>query len=224
MNKEKTSKYPASFWYLIAISVVEGGAVMAVELLGAKLIAPSYGASLYVWATTLAVTMGGLTTGYLIGGLVSEKYPHKLVLHYIVLASAIFVLLMPLTSSMVMSATLGLNLKLGIVITSMCFVFPPLVCFGMVSPLIIRLISREVKEVGNSVGTIYSISTLGGIAATFLFGFFFIPEMGLTFSTYVTSFALFSFPVYYFIRHRTFSLGQIKKEVKYSEKLHSQTA
>ena len=184
---------------------------MAVELLGAKLIAPSYGASLYVWATTLAVTMGGLTSGYLLGGVISEKYPHKLVLHYIVLASAIFVSIMPHTSSMIMSATLGMNLKVGIVISSLCFVFPPLVCFGMVSPLIIRLISREVKEVGNSVGTIYSISTLGGIATTFLFGFYFIPKMGLDFSTYITAIALFLFPAYYFLRFRKFSLSQIEK-------------
>ena len=211
MNQNNKSKYPASFWYLIAISIIEGGAVMAVELLGAKLIAPSYGASLYVWATTLAVTMGGLTSGYLLGGVISEKYPHKLVLHYIVLASAIFVSIMPFTSSMIMSATLGMNLKLGIVISSLCFVFPPLVCFGMVSPLIIRLISREVKEVGNSVGTIYSISTLGGIATTFLFGFYFIPKMGLDFSTYITSIALFLFPAYYFLRFRKFSLSQLEK-------------
>jgi len=213
MNQIKKSKYPSSFWYLIAISIIEGGAVMAVELLGAKLIAPSYGASLYVWATTLAVTMGGLTTGYLLGGVISEKYPHKLILHYIILASAIFVSIMPFTSSIIMSATLEMNIKLGIVISSLCFVFPPLVCFGMVSPLIIRLISREVKEVGNSVGTIYSISTLGGILTTFLFGFFFIPKMGLDFSTYVTALALFIFPVYYFVRFRTFSLNQLEKEV-----------
>ncbi|MDB4710354.1 fused MFS/spermidine synthase [Flavobacteriales bacterium] len=213
MNQIKKSKYPASFWYLITISIIEGGAVMAVELLGAKLIAPSYGASLYVWATTLAVTMGGLTTGYLLGGVISEKYPHKLILHYIILASAIFVSIMPFTSSIIMSATLEMNIKLGIVISSLCFVFPPLVCFGMVSPLIIRLISREVKEVGNSVGTIYSISTLGGILTTFLFGFFFIPKMGLDFSTYVTALALFIFPVYYFVRFRTFSLNQLEKEV-----------
>ena len=149
MNQQNKSKYPASFWYLISISIIEGGAVMAVELLGAKLIAPSYGASLYVWATTLAVTMGGLTTGYLLGGIISEKYPNKTVLHYIVLASAFFVSIMPMSSSMIMEATLGMNLKVGIVISSLCFVFPPLVFFGMVSPLIIRLISREVKEVGN---------------------------------------------------------------------------
>ena len=210
MNQQNKTKYPTSFWYLISISIIEGGAVMAVELLGAKLIAPSYGASLYVWATTLAVTMGGLTTGYLLGGVISEKYPNKNVLHYIVLASAIFVSIMPTTSSIIMDATLGMNLKIGIVISSLCFVFPPLVFFGMVSPLIIRLISREVSEVGNSVGTIYSISTLGGIATTFLFGFYFIPTMGLTFSTYLTAFALFVFPVYYFIRFRSFKIKTIE--------------
>ena len=48
---------------------------MAVELAGAKMIAPFYGTSLYVWASVLAVTLGGLTTGYFIGGWATYRYP-----------------------------------------------------------------------------------------------------------------------------------------------------
>ena len=33
---------------------------MATELFGAKMLAPFFGSSLYVWATVLAMTLGGL--------------------------------------------------------------------------------------------------------------------------------------------------------------------
>ncbi len=41
---------------------------MAVELVGAKLLAPYFGTSLYVWAAALGTTLGGLTLGYFFGG------------------------------------------------------------------------------------------------------------------------------------------------------------
>ena len=37
---------------------------MAVELMGARLLAPFYGSSLYVWTAVLAITVPGLTLGY----------------------------------------------------------------------------------------------------------------------------------------------------------------
>ena len=40
---------------------------MVCELIGAKLLAPYFGTSLYVWAAALALTLGGLTLGYFIG-------------------------------------------------------------------------------------------------------------------------------------------------------------
>ena len=47
---------------------------MAVELLGAKMMAPFFGSSLYVWASILGVTLGGLAIGYFSGGFLSEKF------------------------------------------------------------------------------------------------------------------------------------------------------
>ncbi|MBK6986726.1 MAG: hypothetical protein IPH32_19195 [Bacteroidetes bacterium] len=46
--------------FYFVLSFIEGGAVMATELLGAKMLAPYFGSSLYVWATVLAITLGGL--------------------------------------------------------------------------------------------------------------------------------------------------------------------
>ena len=44
-------------WFIWLTLVVEGGALMATELIGAKLIAPFYGTSVYVWAAVLATTL-----------------------------------------------------------------------------------------------------------------------------------------------------------------------
>jgi hypothetical protein len=42
--------------------------MMVIELQGTRLIAPFYGASLYVWASLISVTMIALVIGYFAGG------------------------------------------------------------------------------------------------------------------------------------------------------------
>ena len=69
----------------------------------------------------------------------------------------------------------------------------------MVSPMIIRLISDEVKEVGKNAGTVYAVSTVGGILATFIFGFYIIPYLGLRFGAYFTACLLGAATVFYFM-------------------------
>src|SRR6056297_3030930 len=82
------------FWFLFLVLFVEGGAVMAVEITGAKLVGPYYGTSLYVWSSVLALTLGGLAVGYFLGGQVSHRFPHRRALFSIMLLSALLVALM----------------------------------------------------------------------------------------------------------------------------------
>lgn len=175
---------------------------MAVELVGAKLIAPYYGNSLYVWSAVLAITLGGLTLGYYSGGKLSVKRPTIKTLLTIISISAALVLLMPTVSGAVMSATLGMELRTGIVLSCIIFLMPPLVAFGMVGPMSVRLMTTNVENVGKVAGTVYFTSTIGGIATTFLFGFYMIPFMGLKMSAYVTGSALALLPLIYLLKSK----------------------
>jgi predicted membrane-bound spermidine synthase len=172
------------FYFLI--SFIEGGAVMATELMGAKMLAPYFGSSLYVWATVLAITLGGLAIGYFLGGILSYKSKNPLTLFYVLLAAAIFTILMPFTSKVVLWA-IGLHSLIpSVIASSICILFPPVLMMGMVSPLIIRVITADVDQSGRAAGAIYAISTVGGIIATFAFGFFIIPTFGLTIPAILT--------------------------------------
>lgn len=188
------------FWFLFLVSFVEGGAVMAVEITGAKLVGPHYGSSLYVWSAVLALTLGGLAGGYFLGGYVSHRFPQRRALFVIMLLSALLVAPMPWLAPWIMQATLGMELRLGITLSALVYLFPPLVCFGMVSPLIIRLISTHRDLIGHAVGKIYAISTLGGILTTFAVVFYAIPEVGMRETLLFTAACLAIFPLLYFSR------------------------
>ena len=189
-------KFPLLFLVLL----IEGGALMAVELMGAKLVAPFYGGSLYVWTAVLTITVLGLTLGYYSGGRLSRKRPSEKMLFIILGISAMLVLALPLTASVSMALTSGADLIVGICITCVLVLLPPMLCFGIVGPMVVTLMSSELETVGKTAGTVYFTSTLGGIAATFFLGLYFIPVAGLRLCATITGLALAALPAIYIIR------------------------
>jgi spermidine synthase len=127
----------------------------------------------------LAVTLGGLTAGYFAGGWATYRFPPLKILFWELLAGTLLIVLMPLLAVKFMSLTGNMGLRLGSLFSSLSFMFLPLVCMGMVSPSIIQLRNTELKGTGKTAGTIYAISTIGGITMTLLMGFYFLPEWGI---------------------------------------------
>ncbi|MCP1385778.1 spermidine synthase [Runella salmonicolor] len=163
----------------LIVSFVEGAAVMIIELLGAKIVAPFYGTSMYVWASVLGVTLIALSSGYFIGGSVSNKYKDKSPLFVVLAVGAILTIIAPRIAPTIMMATTDFGVRIGSLISVSIYLLPPIFCMGMVSPIIIQLINQSQENAGQTAGTIYAISTVGGILATFLAGFVLIPELGI---------------------------------------------
>ncbi|MBN8696767.1 MAG: fused MFS/spermidine synthase [Bacteroidetes bacterium] len=189
------------------LSFVEGGSVMAAELLGAKMLAPYFGSSLYVWATVLAITLGGLALGYFAGGILSYKSKNPFTLFYVLLAAAIFTVLMPFSSKIILWLVGSHSLIPSVIVSATCILFPPVFMMGMVSPLIIKAITTDLEQSGKIAGAIYAISTLGGIIATFAFGFWVIPTFGLTVPSIVTGIVLGSIPALLIIQKKKLMQG-----------------
>ncbi|RYZ47254.1 MAG: hypothetical protein EOP49_21850, partial [Sphingobacteriales bacterium] len=166
---------------LLLLSFIEGGCVMVAELAGGKMLAPFYGTSLYVWASTLAITLGGLTIGYYIGGKFSDKAldKRKQILFGVIAAASALVIVMPAWASFVMTRTMEFSFLTGLVFSQLSFLLLPIMGMGIVSPLIISLIG-ESRNPGSAAGLVYAISTLGGILTTLVTGFWLVPLLGIT--------------------------------------------
>jgi spermidine synthase len=155
---------------------------MVTEIAGARILTPFFGASLYSWASTLAITLLALMSGYYYGGHLSTKpkFRTSAGIIWLFLISGILVLLMPVLGLAVMKKTISFSFFSGLIISELAFLFPPICLMGMISPLIISQITRDVHLSGRSAGNIYAISTSGGILFTLLFGFLIIPNYGIT--------------------------------------------
>lgn len=194
-------KTPRPFLYFL--SFLEGGSVMVCELVGAKMLAPFFGTSLYIWAAVLGLTLLGLTSGYFLGGIFSKKYAKdERLLFWVLVTAGLFLAVMPITSQWIMGATIEMSLQVGAIISLMVFMFPPLVFMGMTSPIIINLLTQDADSAGSSAGNVYAISTVGGILFTFLMGFYFIPEFGVSKPAAITGFLLAALPAVSLIRRK----------------------
>ena len=166
---------------LILLSFIEGAVVMAAELCGAKLLAPIFGSSLYVWASVMGITLAALALGYFFGGVISERTKqHSKKLFQVLTFAALFVMLMPVIGRYIIPWISYLPFLFAVVLSTFILLFSPVFFLGATSPLFIYIQTKESSAAGRVSGTVYAVSTLGGIIATFLCGFYLIPAIGLT--------------------------------------------
>ena len=168
---------------LYHISFIEGGVVMVTEIAGAKLLSPFFGASIYSWASTLSITLLALMCGYYTGGFITTKpkYQSAEKITWVFLLSGLMVLLMPSFAHYIMTQTISFSFFSGLIISQLFFLFAPIFLMAMISPMIIFQITKKAEESGKSAGSIYALSTSGGIVFTLLFGFYIIPEFGISY-------------------------------------------
>ena len=154
-----------------------GASVMVIELLGTRMIAPFYGASLYVWSSLISVTMIALAIGYFVGGRWADK-AKRTGLSLIIVLAALFTLLIPWFTRFVLLATDSFGLRAGAFVSALILFSPSLTLLGMVGPFAIKLSTSRLDGVGASAGFIYAVSTLGSVVGTLVLGFFLFPLIG----------------------------------------------
>jgi hypothetical protein len=163
-----------SLLYLIA--GWSGFFVMAVELLGGRLLAPYFGSSIYVWGAIITVFMLALSLGYLCGGYASLHAPSLKRLGLILMAAAVATLPVVLWGDGLLEHLSALvnDPRFGSLAAAALLFFLPTCISGMVSPYAVRLLVAERASVGQLAGRLYFVSTFGSAAGTVLTSFYLV--------------------------------------------------
>jgi predicted membrane-bound spermidine synthase len=198
---KKTQKHYPDYVYLI-VAFCEGAAVIAVELLGAKMLSPYYGTSLAVWTAVIGITIGFLTIGYFIGGLLASKNNLLRILSYALALASMFVVIMPAWAKQLFLIANNMSLHSGATFVAMMLLGPPLLCLGSTSPLIIQQLTKQVHQAGKNAGKVYAVSTIGGVLFNFFLGFAIIPEFGISKPLMILSIALIALSVFLYFEKK----------------------
>ena len=159
-------------------------ASLAVEFGAARLLAPYFGTSLYVWGVLIGLVLIYLSAGYVIGGRLADRRPDDLLLYQITAWAGLWIGVIPLVSYPILLASqqgfkdLSVGLVAGTLLAVVLMFAAPVILLGCVSPFAIRLLLRNVETGGNTAGRVYALSTAGSILGTFLPVFWFIPTYG----------------------------------------------
>lgn len=156
---------------------ITGAAVMVIELLGTRMIAPFYGASLYVWSSLISVTMIALASGYFMGGRLADQ-SQRIGASLIIALAALAILFIPWATRSVLLATDPLGLRMGAFVSALILFFPSLALLGMIGPYAIKLGTVQLDGIGKSTGSIYAVSTFGSVFGTLFLGFYLFPLIG----------------------------------------------
>ena len=150
--------------------------VMLVELLSGRLIAPSFGNSIYVWGSVIFVFMLGLAIGYLLGGIYSQYNPSVRRLCAILAASALTTLPTVIFGTAILDFMFEAvrDPRFGSLTTCMGLFLVPTIFAGMISPYAIRIIVKNRESSGHDAGYLYFISTIGSSAGTLATSFYLV--------------------------------------------------
>ena len=201
MNQNLTST-KAFIPYLMFTAVICGGLIMVIEVLGSRVIGPFFGVSLYVWTSLITVTLIALSAGYALGGIYADRSKSPDNLYYIILASGIAVLVIPLIKGIAIKYSIPLGLRGGAFVSTLVLFGPSLFLLGCVSPFLIKIAAMELKNIGRTVGSFYALSTFGSVIGTFLTGFFLIAYLGVDSIFWATGLMLILLALGYFIFFR----------------------
>lgn len=147
---------------------ISGAAVLILELLGVRLLTPTFGTSILVWSAVIGVFLASLSAGYFLGGQIADRYPHLRTLGMVLLLGGTLVAASagaayPVAAWMGQARIGGLAAPL--LATLILFALPSMV-LASVSPIAIKLETSKIEEVGSTSGRIFAISTIGSILGT----------------------------------------------------------
>jgi spermidine synthase len=176
---------------LYAIVFTCGSALMGLELVATRVLAPFLGNSIFVWGSVISVVMIALSVGYWLGGQIADRLGAQRMLAPVIALAGLLTTLAPAIAKAVLPGAAELGPRLGSLTAAGAVFFAPGLLLAIVSPLGVRIAANAgLARIGRSAGGLYAISTAGSIVGTLATAFWLIPALSLEPLTVGIGFAL----------------------------------
>jgi spermidine synthase len=163
-------------YYILAF--FSGTAVLIIETIGVRILAPYLGSAYVVWVNIVGVILAALAAGYWVGGVVADRT--RKLLAPLFFFAAVAVSLIPIARHLLPLLGERFGIRVGSLIASLLLFAPASMLLGMVTPYLVKLATEDPGRVGSYSGGIFAVSTVGSIVATFATGFLLIPHFSTT--------------------------------------------
>ncbi|MDX1658879.1 MAG: fused MFS/spermidine synthase [Nitriliruptorales bacterium] len=152
------------------IVFVASAAVLVLEILAGRLLAPYVGITLESFTAIIGTVLAGIATGNWLGGRLADRYePRSLLGPMLVLGGALAFLTIPVVDGLAAGARVA-DPGTIVLLAASGFFAPAMVLSG-VTPTVVKIQLGSLEETGRVVGRLSAIATAGAIAGTFVTGF-----------------------------------------------------
>ncbi|MFN8519769.1 MAG: fused MFS/spermidine synthase [Chloroflexota bacterium] len=159
-----------SMWLAGLVVLGTSAAVMVLEILAGRLLAPYLGVTLETWTGIIGTILAGIALGTWLGGRLADRVdPRRTLGPLLVVGGALTLAVVPLVG-----IAGGLRLRsdpVGIVTFALLCCLLPAAVLSAVNPTVVKIQLRDLARTGSVVGRLSAIGTTGAIAGTFLTGF-----------------------------------------------------
>ncbi|MDW5596871.1 fused MFS/spermidine synthase [Conexibacter stalactiti] len=178
---------PSALPPLVAAALVflAAGAVLVLEILAVRLLAPYVGLTLETTTSIIGAALAGIAAGAAVGGWLADRTDtRRLVVGLLIVGGLLALLTVPLVRWLGPGARGGGDLAaLGITLVALV---PPAAVLSAVSPAVARIQLHDLRASGTTVGRLSAWATAGALVGTFGSGFVLVPLMPVSTAVFAT--------------------------------------
>jgi MFS family permease len=157
-----------------ALVFVASGAVLVLEILGIRLLAPYVGLTLETTTAIIGTVLAGIAAGAALGGRAADRFdPRRLLALLLTGGGALAIATVPMARGLG-SAFEGEGDPAAVLI-ALFALFPPAAVLSAVTPTVARVQLRDLATTGAVVGRLSAWATAGALLGTFATGFVLVP-------------------------------------------------
>jgi spermidine synthase len=172
--KTGTTSLPA--WAATALVFVAAGAVLMLEVMAVRLVAPYIGINLQVSSAVIGTALAAIAIGAWAGGKIADIVdPHRLIGRLLLVGGLTVLFELPVVQWA--GRVLNGSSVIPVLVLAGLAIIVPATLLSTITPLVVKLQLRDLGRTGREVGRLSAIGTLGGILATFVTGFVLVASL-----------------------------------------------
>jgi spermidine synthase len=152
-----------------ALVFVTSGAVLVLEILAGRLLAPYVGVTLETFTAIIGVVLAAIAIGTWLGGVIADRAdPRRMLPVVLVLGGATAIASVPVIRTFGPAATGAPGT--AVVLAALAF-FVPAAVLSAASPMVVKIQLDDLANTGHVVGRLSAIGTAGALFGVFVTGF-----------------------------------------------------
>ena len=156
------------------IVFLASGAVLVLEILGIRLLAPYVGLTLETTTTVIGTVLLGIAAGAALGGRVADRVADRRLVPALLAAGGLLAIsTVPLLR--LLGGLLAGGGDVAALVIALVALFPSATVLSAVTPAIAKLEVRDLETTGSVVGRLSAWATAGALVGTFSTGFVIVP-------------------------------------------------